>query len=379
MRLHGSPLPRFPGPVKHALALVTAGVALAACAGGEGDAARGQRGRGEPSPERLAGTVLDSSEVLAMPGDLALVGDHLVLLDGQGDSAVRVYRAATGQHLRSFGRMGHGPGEFQSVWSIDPVPGSPGAFWVYDLQLQRMTRVDLLRDFGQGRGYGRRIVTLRGSGPATSPVWIGDSLLVSPGYFSEPARLAHFDAGGRMLRVVGEPPPGDPGVPVAVRQHAYRSKALPNPGRSLLAVATRHADRLEVHRPDGTVAARAGRPLEFEPVYQTAMRGGEPAMASGEDLRFGYIDLATTSRHIYALYSGLRRADAPGRASFGRTVRVFDWNARLVRVIELDGPYFSIAVDAADRRLYATRIDPSPAVVVLDLASRLPGARASRD
>lgn len=357
--------------------LLIAALTVAGCGDGGDEAPRPSPAH-PPAAEHLAETVLDAGEELAMPGDLALVGEHLVLLDRQADSAVRVYRAATGEHLRSFGRKGGGPGEFEAAWSIDPVAGSPGAFWIHDLQLQRMTRVDLLRDVGPDGGYGR-MVTLRGSGPATSPAWIGDSLVVSPGYFAEPGRLAHFGAEGRMLRVVGEPPPGDRGVPVAVRQHAYQSKAVPNPARSLLAVATRHADRLEIHRPDGTVAARAERTPGFEPVYQTAVRGGAAGMASGEELRFGYIDLATSERYVYALYSGLRRADAPGRASFGRTIRVFDWGARLVRVIELGDPYLAIAVDAADQRLYATRIDPEPAVVVFDLASRPPGARASRD
>ena len=344
---------------------------LGACGEGDADRARQPAPREAPAAAgRLTSRVLDDSDTLATPGDLAVVGEHLVLIDSRADSVVRVYHAETGAHRLSFGRQGQGPGEFEAAWSLDPVPGSHSAFWIYDLNLQRLTEVDLATDFGASRTYRDRIVTLQGGGAPTSPVWLSDTLFLSPGYYKEPGRLAHFAATGRMLRLVGEPPPGDPKVPVAVRQHAYQSTARPNPARTLVAVATRHADRLDIYRPDGTLVASAPRPADFEPVYQVARAGGSPTMATGDDLRFGYTDLATTDRYIYALYSGLRRADAPGRANFGRVVRVFDWNAKLVRTFELDQPVRSITADPADRRLYAVRLDPAPAVLAFDLVPR---------
>lgn len=318
--------------------------------------------------ERISARVVDSSEELAIPADLTLVGDHLVLINNHADSVIRVYRAETGEHMLSFGRQGRGPGEFEGAWSLDAAPGSANTFWIYDIALQRLTGVDLARDFGSARAYRENIVSLQGGGPPTSPVWIGDTLFLSPGYFEAPGRLAHFAASGRMLRVVGDPPPGNPDTPLPVRQHAYQSTARPNPQRTLIAVATRHADRLDVYRPDGTVVASAARPDQFEPVYTVGQAGGQPTMTTGDELRFGYIDLATTNRYIYALYSGLRRADAPGRANFGRVVRIFDWNAKLVRTLELDQPVLSIAADPADRRVYAVRIDPAPALVAFDVS-----------
>lgn len=358
--------------------LFTGGAVIAACAAGLGACRNGDADNAAQSPpreprvpaERLTARVLDDSDTLAMPGDLAVVGEHLVLINDRADSLIRVYHAETGALRRSFGRHGRGPGEFESGWSLDPVPGSRTAFWIYDLNLQRLTHVDLATDFVPGGTYRDRIVTLQGGGAPTSPVWLSDSLFLSPGYYNEPGRLAHFAATGRMLRVVGDPPPGDADVPLAVRQHAYQSTARPNPARTLVAVATRHADRLDIYRPDGTRVASAARPAEFEPVYRVARAAGRPTMATGDDLRFGYVDLATTERYIYALYSGLRRADAPGRANFGRVVRVFDWNAKLVRTLELDQPVLSIAADPADRRLYAVRHDPSPSLVVLELVPR---------
>jgi hypothetical protein len=171
-----------------------------------------------------------------------------------------------------------------------------------------------------------------------------------------------------MLRTVGISPPGDEATPMVVRQHAYQGTARPNPDRTLVALGNRHADRLEVYRPDGTLVAQATGPLGFTPVYKTAVRAGSPAMTTGEDLRFGYVDLATTRDRIYALYSGRARKEHPGRANYGNYLHVYDWGGRLQEVLKLDQEVFQIEVDAKGEQLYAVRVDPTPAI----LAYRLP-------
>lgn len=359
--------------VRGRAALLAASLALAAC----GERAADERPQAPvrdnvPAAAKVSARVIDDSDELAMPGDLAVVGEHLVLINNRADSVIRVYDIESGEHRLSFGRQGRGPGEFEGAWSLDAVPHSRSAFWIYDISLQRLTNVDLATDFGPARTYRERMISLQGPGPPTSPVWLGDSSFVSPGYFKDPGRLALFTASGRLVRLVGDPPPGDPETPLPVRQHAYQSTARANPARTLVAVGTRHADRLDVYRADGTLVASAPRPDAFEPVYRTTQAGGAPTMTTGDDLRFGYIDLAATEQHIYALYSGLRRGDAPGRANFGRFVRVFDWNAKPVRTVELDRPVFSIAADSTGLRLYGVSIDPSPALVVFELGPTRP-------
>lgn len=320
-----------------------------------------------PTATQVSSRVLDGSDHLTMPGDLAVVGRYLVLINPSREATLRVYEAETGKVVRAFGREGKGPGEFQSAWTLDPVAGSPSSFWVHDLQLQRLTFVDLEKDFGADETYGSRILRLQGSGPATNPIWSGDTLLVSSGYFADPGRLAQFDQGGRLQAVVGEPPPGQPSTPVQVRQHAYQSTIKGNSTGSLIAVATRHADRLQIFRPDGTLVSEARRPANFEPVYKSVIRAGHPSMSSGDDLRFGYVDLAATDAHVYALYSGRTRRDFPGEAVYGEYVYIYDWNANLRTVLRLDAAASSIAVDESKKKLYAVQHLPAPAVVVYDL------------
>ncbi|NIU77657.1 MAG: hypothetical protein GWN71_30125, partial [Gammaproteobacteria bacterium] len=87
------------------------------------------------------------------------------------------------------------------------------------------------------------------------------------------------------------------------------------------------------------------RPFDFEPVFEVGRKNGQPSLATGADLRFGYVDVATTEDRIYALFSGQTRGGAPpGRAVFGLYVHVYDWTGQLREVLELDRPAISVAV-----------------------------------
>jgi len=137
----------------------------------------------------------------------------------------------------------------------------------------------------------------------------------------------------------------------------------------LLALATRHADRVELYGLDGTLRGVGRGPAHFEPVYEVQSRGGVPFMATGDDLRFGYVDLVAAGDRLYALFSGYTRGERPGRSNFGQQVHVFDWTGRRLQVMQLDWPALGLAVDHDGRSLYAVRHDPQPAVVRYRLQS----------
>lgn len=333
------------------------------------------------APVGTESRVVYDGETLALPIGIEVVGEHLVLLDGAADSMITVLRRSDGALVRTFGRRGEGPGEYKGLWSVDAgdglVPGRVGekaagpaaetdqTFWIYDVGLRRLTHIDLDRDFAGGRSDVYSI-HLDANATVLDPIWL-DTIVVGIGFFQD-GRLAHFDATGKLLRMVGTVPAGDEDVPAEVIQHAYQSRLKAKPDRTLLAVVTRHADRLEIYRPDGTLEAAADPPFGFDPRFVVRQRGERLVMATGEDLRFGYIDLATTDDRIFALFSGRTRAGFPGVANFGEYVHVYDWNGTLRRVLRLDHSALGIAVDPAGQILYTLRHDPTPAV----LGTKLP-------
>ena len=334
--------------------LYAAALPLAACAGADAPA---------PSPSVLSGEVIATGEYLDQPGQLAVAGDRLVVLDRSAPK-VHLFNLADGRRLASFGRNGDGPGEFRSARHVQPA-NDPGEVWIYDMGLRRMTR---LRFGAEPAPRVQEVVNLdAGGGVFLHPVWLTDTSMVVSGIFPRHAegRLLLARRDGGMIRMLGEAPrhPGGAAIPTTVLQHAYEGPVSVRPDRSRFAVATRQADRLEIFGANGEPLAQVNGSTGFLPVFEVRQREAGVSMAIGGDLRVGYVDLASTDDRIYALFSGQLAASAGSTSFYGREIHVFDWSGELLHRLPLDEPAFTIAVDPAGTRLYAIRHDPAPAII----------------
>ncbi|HEU4452038.1 MAG TPA: BF3164 family lipoprotein [Longimicrobium sp.] len=318
----------------------------------------------QPSPRiLLPNGIVYKSSTLAGPSAVEWMGTQLVVLDPMGDSLVKVFDVASGILERSFGRRGKGPGEFSGAWGFDAPERQKGFIWIYDVQLRRLTRVHLQANPRTGWKLGEHLIHLLSEFTVNSPVFLHDGSIVSPALMSHAGRVARFDSAGTLLGISGPAPPAPQGVPLRVAQHAYQSIARTNPSRTMFVLATRHADQLEIYRSDGALVTIARGRNPFTPTYTVRMSRGQPELATNDELRFGYVGLATTENRIYALYSGKSRAEAPGRANYGSVIRVSDWNGTFRESWSLRQSTLGIAVDSAGRTLYAVRHDPEPAIV----------------
>jgi hypothetical protein len=302
----------------------------------------------------LSAEVLHASDALAMPTDVEVLGDRLILADDFADRNLRVLRRSDGAIERSFGTKGRGPREFESAYAIDVIDPS-GQVMVHDPMLQRVTWIDLERDFEGDRWVSDRSVKLNADAmimeTASTPTG-----LIGTGTFTD-ARLAHLNPAGRLERTTGTPHVAPSEVSRRVWTRVYQSRLKPNPNRTRWAVASRFADRLEIYDADGVLSAMGDRPYGFDP--EDLKTDDEGAV------RFGYLDLATTESRIYALFSGRTRAE--GSAAYGGLIHVFDWEGRLVDIWELDARLIALAVTPDGHRLYGIRHHPIPAVVTYAL------------
>lgn len=340
----------------HARRAAAAALALLAACGDAPPPDRPADGHLPPLPARVV-----HAAGLGAPTALAVAGPYLLVLDEYADSAITVLRLADGGVVRRYGPKGEGPGEFRAPWRVEPAVGPGHPFWVYDLQLSRWTR---FRADQPADSF--RVVTLAEPMPLTAPMWLGDTIAFSPGYFVRSGRMAVTDAEGRLVRMAGETPPGVAAEPIQMRQQAYQSTASAQPGLGRIVLANRHADRLEIYDLAGAQVAVATGPERFTPRYCVARHARVPVFAATEEMRLGYVDVASTPERIYALYSGRRMLSGPA-AAFGDRVHVFDWSGVLRDSVRLSEDVIGLAVDSAGRTLYATRIDPEPAVLAFDL------------
>lgn len=345
------------------LAILIVPLTFSACADSKG---AGNDIEQQVSVTSLVGTVLLEGDLLELPSAIALVDSAVIILDAYADKPIVAIRSDNGEFLGSLGGKGEGPGEFRSAWRVDPVPDDESRFWVYDFNLRRFTQVDLEEDLKEPERLVRApMVTLAADVTVNDALWV-DSSIFAVGLFTD-GRIGVF-RDGQLREVVGPPPPGSEDIPIQVRQHAYQSLIAARPDRSQLALATRHADRLEIYQPNGELVATAQRPYSFEPRFEVQRGGnGQPVMATGDDLRFGFIALTVTADHIWAVFSGRTREEAPGRASLGEFVYMYNWNGELLHKFQLDSDVIGIAVDYAETAIFAVRHEPSPAILRYDL------------
>lgn len=302
----------------------------------------------------LTGQVLHRSSELVVPGTLEVLGDRLILGDNHADHSLRVIRRSDGALERAFGRKGRGPREFEAVVSID-VLDPAGQIMVHDPVLQRLTWIDLDADFENGRWTADRSLRLRAPAMVLAVAWMPTGF-VGVGSFTD-ARLAHLAGDGTLVRTTGAAPVAADQVAPAVWTHAYQARLKSRPDRARVALVSRFADRLEIYDREGNLTARGSRPFGFQP--------GDAGSDDPGDVRFAYLDVATTADRVYALFSGRTRAE--GDAYLGDRVLVFDWSGRLLETWALNSRLMAIAVAPDGDWLYGVRHHPDPAVMAYRL------------
>jgi len=324
----------------------------------------GELDHGPLRPVELSGRVLAQGDYLAQPGRLLGMGEYLLVLDGVADSVLHLVSTRDGRRVRSQGRRGAGPGEYEGAWSITPDPRDPESAWAYDIALSRLTRVQTRG--GEGADRDPEIINISAELTPTQPLWLSDSVFVTPN-FSPRGRLLFFDRHGRLLRTAGGVPADDRGTPPTVLQQAWVGKLAVRPDKRRMAIVTQYADQVELYGEDGERIGTVRGPFGFDPRFTVADLQGFKTMSSDESMRHGYVDVAATQDRIYGLFSGRTREAFVGDASFGRHVHVYDWRGELLQVLKLDRDLISIALSPGGRRLYGSAHAPEPAIIHFEL------------
>lgn len=317
----------------------------------------------------LVGRRFYAGSGLSLPTRVRRAGATLAVVDRYAERQITLLRAATGELLGSAGPRGEGPGELLGAWSAAPDPARPANLWVLSVGNARLTSFGAgtpgfrpVSALSGGRAHGNPpMVRLETPAPLTDVLPLPDGSFLALGFF-DGGRFGLFGSDGSWRGALGRVPGADSGLPPAVLAQAWQGTLRARPDGRRLVVACRHAAVLQLYAPDGRLVAEADGPEPFRPRF-TVVRGARgPSFASGEDLRFGYLDVAVTRTRIYALYSGRTRADAGPDAVFGREVHEFDWDGRFLGGHVLDADVISIEVDPEGRRLWAVRHDPVPEV-----------------
>ncbi|MXY08081.1 MAG: hypothetical protein F4058_00555 [Rhodothermaceae bacterium] len=305
----------------------------------------------------LAGRILASSDSLAIPLLIATGGEHLYVGDNQATKPLMVFDRNTGEFVKYAGRRGRGPSEIDYLWSMDFKPGEDTG-WLFDFQTRTLHQFD-------GELLTGRSVRLQNTGPPMSPVWVKDDSIASVGMY-EDGRLAMYDSDGLFGRFIGSPPPGDPEVPVPVRQHAYEAVVQTNSKGSLIAVVSQNTDLIEIFNTEGLLHSMRGPGFD-EPVY--TLHGddeGNQWLALDDETIKSYVSVSVTDDLVFALYSGQTMEDAKNSSWFSppaRTVYVFSWSGTPLASLQIEYGALKISVSADGQDLYVLYHRPVPMVM----------------
>jgi hypothetical protein len=313
----------------------------------------------------LSGHQIGDADAFGEAFAIAWVNGNLAIIDSKSDQAIVVMRASDGRIMRRFGRHGAGPGDFSGPWSLLVPRPARDEFWVFDVSLQRLTRVNLSEDFAGDAFRPKLLVPLANGAHHVSPQWLSSGRLVSSGFLPK-GLMEVFDSAGKSLKTLGDFRLGDARIAQAARQQAYSLRLTTDPAGRKVVAYSHFSDRLEFIDGTGKAIGAGTRPFGFDPVFKVTGKLGLDA-ALTKDARYGYLGVKTTAGHLFALFSGRREGDYPKDDWMGRHVHVYGWDGKLQQVLLLDADIVDIAVDPSEHYLYAVRVNPLPGILVYSI------------
>ncbi|MGD8866835.1 MAG: hypothetical protein PVI01_04380 [Gemmatimonadales bacterium] len=281
------------------------------------------------------------------------VDGHIGLADRTpvgGNERLLLVDETNGDILWRAGPFGEGPGDIGDTLSIFDPPGADGQVSLYD-NLNRRISV-----FAVAEGDVHAVTTLNyeDGGPVTQAAWLSEDEVVVSGRFEDHwLRFLSVDRSTRTLTEtgrVGTAPAGDVSGPEA--RFLNWTTMTVSPDRQKVALAFLYPSRVVLIDTSTRRYTEVETPISIEPRILSDGVSVRPDIRGGA--RLSYVDVASTSEYVYALFSGTPRP----RWGFGQQVHVFNWDGELVGALRLAERVNHFAVSATTNQVYGIRYDP---------------------
>jgi hypothetical protein len=286
------------------------------------------------------------------PNAMVVLDSHLVVIDNLLPPFVSVMERSDGRFLFRFGRKGSGPGEFVAASWGYADPRAEGRVWVYDFQLRRLIGFDVVSADADPASFTH--VSVNYAASLTTPYLLGDTLLAN-GLFPDYTLFIADRATSESWRILGRPPYGPPEMPAVVGQRLMNRNFLAmRPDENAFVLAYQFASKLDFFDRVGSLIRSVAGPVETTPRFHMA----DSRFFWDQGNEMAYLTVAAGRSYVYALFCGC----ALGADIQHTTLHVFDWNGRLVAVLEFPFPVQRIAVPPDEQTIFAAYEEPYPLI-----------------
>jgi hypothetical protein len=349
-------------------------IALSACGGGEDRPAvdTGDEFR------RTASDMVDSTvsepfgppDLIARPLEMMASGTYLFITDIK-PPYVHVLDLVTGDHTRSFGPQGEGPGDFPSTplgvagstrgdtaWFYHGRSGRLSGVAIQDLTVDTLLPISATRALDPGAGW-----TFAIDGPDASGRLLG--MMEAPNGIT----TFTYSLPGDSLIARGTLALTDERMDTSSVGQAYQGILCYVPQRDVWLQFYRNAGRADIIDATGAIRGEVSIPFQWLPhVEESTKRPGLMVFGFGlAQTRHAYSGCAVTERFVYGLYLGHLNGEGGGRNYFDRLppaeVHVFDMSFSLVKTFVLDHATSVLAVPPGDTVLFSVKEDSTGAQV----------------
>lgn len=299
----------------------------------------------------LASEVTGFEDYLGKSNSITVSGDYLVVEDDQVETAYTIFDLGNDTATPIYtGYKGAGPNEL-----IKPMPVVPDEdnFYVYDISHFKLFHFNT-DSVKHAKAYKpSNCISIDENFFISDIKKVSEDAFVAVGIFPE-KRFAFIDNNGKIVKTAGAYPleqTQTEQLPFHVKGMACLSKLTTNPAKKIIVSALFYGDKIQFYKvSDDYRMVLLNQHHTFMPEFSTNNSLGMPNFSPTKETRWGYLSLTSNPKFVYALYSG--KYQRQGNDFYqNNIVHVFDWYGERVSTFKLDKSVLSIA--STSKHLYA--------------------------